>query len=388
MNIIEKAAQARAQKKRRDKEDSTRDVASLSQHHRSHLDGGIDQPTLTTATIDPYDGMQAPPAGETSAQISAYPDDVTTVQPLDSTVVSTMNQGEVSPAILMGEAGKNSNDRQHANVEAVVSGANPTAQKSNGLGGARSSRAVVLDLDMMRRKGYLTHRGDPEYLLSTYRVLKRPLLLNAERRGASAFVVDNPNIIMVTSALPSEGKTYNAINLASSIAMEKDKRVLLIDADVAKPSLMRELNIELPQGLNDLLLGDVDDMSDIMRTTNIPKLSILSAGRYYSHATELLASEAMAKFVREISRRYADRIIVFDSPPLLLTTESSVLASHMGQVVVVVEAEQTNQNDLKKGLALLANEIKLLVLNKQGGQEHHQYGYYGHTPCSVPPSMR
>jgi protein-tyrosine kinase len=184
---------------------------------------------------------------------------------------------------------------------------------------------------------------------------------------------------MVTSSFKGEGKSYSAVNLAMSIAMEKNLRVLLIDADVNKPSHHNIFGVSPDFGMTDFLSGKVKDMSRIMYSTNIPSLSLMFAGSLTTHATELLASEAMEQFVQDLSERYPDRIIIFDSPPLLMTTEASVLASHMGQIILVVEAERTLRNDVKKSLNMLSNEIVLLLLNKvREKDDGASYGYYGY----------
>jgi protein-tyrosine kinase len=240
------------------------------------------------------------------------------------------------------------------------------------------SSPVDLNLNQLHLHGYITPHHADTHLSNTFRMIKRPLLNNAAGKGASK--VRNQNVIMVTSSVSGEGKTYSAINLAISIAMEKNKRVLLIDADVNKPSHHKEFGIHKEQnGLLDFLQGRIQDMSQVMFKTNIPSLSLMFAGRLTSHATELLASDAMGSFVDEVSMRYPDRIIIFDSPPLLMTTEACVLASHMGQVVLVVEAETRPKNEVQNSLALLQNEIVLLLLNKMREKnEASQYGYYGY----------
>jgi receptor protein-tyrosine kinase len=184
---------------------------------------------------------------------------------------------------------------------------------------------------------------------------------------------------MVTSSLSAEGKSYSAINLAMSIAMEKNKRVLLIDADVNKPSHHKIFGVEMKFGLTDYLSGKIDDMSRVMCRTNIPSLSLMFAGSLTAHATELLASEVMDKFLDELANRYPDRIVVFDSPPLLQTTEASVLAQRMGQVILVVEAEKTYRHQVKRSVSLLQNDVVLILLNKmrEKGEAGHS-GYYGY----------
>jgi exopolysaccharide/PEP-CTERM locus tyrosine autokinase len=241
-----------------------------------------------------------------------------------------------------------------------------------------STRRVELDLNRMRDLGMVTAAGGRTRLLEDFRVIKRPLL---QRAFADRKEGEKPgNLIMVTSSLPGEGKTYCAINLAMSIAMELDHTVLLVDADVARPSVLRSLGLPAHRGLMDILLDDKVDMSDVMLRTNVDTLSILPAGTSTPRATELLASSAMSTLVNEIANRYPDRIVIFDSPPLLLTSESRVLASHMGQIVMVVEAQTTTQHAVKEALHQLEGYQNVnLIYNKTrefpGIEETYDYHY-------------
>ena len=244
------------------------------------------------------------------------------------------------------------------------------------------SQSVEVNLNKLNKEGYITPKYSNTLLSSTYRKIKRPLLNNIVGKGATR--LENANLIMITSSLPSEGKTFSAINLAISIAMEQNKNVLLVDADVNKPSHFKIFDIENKPGLTDLLSGEVNGLSDVLCRTNIPSLSILSAGKRHEYTTELLASDAMDLFIKDVSARYEDRIVIFDSPPLLNTTEAAVLSSHMGQIIMVVEAESTQSNVLSSSLGMLHNEIILLLLNKQREKtDESQYGYgYGQGPES------
>ena len=242
----------------------------------------------------------------------------------------------------------------------------------------QSAHRVELDLARMRQLGLVTAASGRTTLLEDFRIIKRPLLQRAfSERGPT----DKPgNLIMVTSSLPGEGKTFCAINLAMSIAMELDHTVLLIDADVARPSVLRTLGLPAQRGLMDMLLDDKLDLSDVMLRTNVDTLSILPAGTSTPHATELLASSAMAALVHEIAHRYPDRIVIFDSPPLLLTSESRVLASHMGQIAMVVESETTTQHAVKEALRQLEGCSNVnLIYNKMrsfpGIEETYDYNY-------------
>ena len=251
-----------------------------------------------------------------------------------------------------------------------------------------TARVVQLDLAALGAAGFITPDTPRSTIASQFRVIKRPLLLNAAGRGAS--VVRAGNLIMITSAMAGEGKTFNAINLAMSIAMEQDRRVLLVDADVARPSISKVFGLPPGPGLLDLLVNDSIEMADAMLRTNVDKLTLLPSGTPHPRATELLASDAMTALIQEMGRRYPDRIIIFDSPPLLLTTEARVLATHMGQIVVVVQAERTLQTQVKHALTTIeACPVKLMLLNqvRGGDQDAHGYGYgYGQGPAATVPS--
>jgi protein-tyrosine kinase len=161
-----------------------------------------------------------------------------------------------------------------------------------------------------------------------------------------------------------------------SIAMEMDHTVLLVDADVARPSIPRYLGIDVKQGLMDVLLDDKLDLSDVMLRTNVDTLRLLPAGQMPRNATELLASLSMSNLLDEIARRYPDRIVIFDSPPLLLTSEARALAGQMGQIVMVVEAETTTQHAVKDALRQLGSDDNVsLVYNKAHAFGGNNYGY-------------
>jgi receptor protein-tyrosine kinase len=241
-----------------------------------------------------------------------------------------------------------------------------------------TTRKVDLDLVRMRETGMVTAASGRTPLLEDFRIIKRPLL---QRAFSARSPGGNPgNLIMITSSLPGEGKTYTAINLAMSIAMELDHTVLLVDADVARPSILRTLGLPPQRGLMDILVDDKLDMGDVMLRTNVDTLSILPAGTGTPRATELLASSTMSNLVEEIANRYPDRIVIFDSPPLLLTSESRVLASHMGQIVLVVEAQTTTQHAVKEALSQLEGIDNVnLIYNKTrdipGIEETYDYHY-------------
>jgi receptor protein-tyrosine kinase len=240
-----------------------------------------------------------------------------------------------------------------------------------------------IDIGKLSEMGAVTPDSGRSKIAEEYRLIKRPLLANAFGHGGVERV-HNGNLIMVTSSLPGEGKTFTAISLAISMATELEHTVLLIDADVSKSSVMRYLGLNSKRGLIDVLQDPNLPLSDVLIKTNIAKLTVLPAGESISHATELLASSSMKHFVRDIASRYPDRIVIFDSPPLLSTSEASVLATYMGQIVFVVEAERTPQDAITDALAHLADcENVGVVLNKfasggTAGDYGYGYGYGGY----------
>jgi len=236
---------------------------------------------------------------------------------------------------------------------------------------------IDLNLARLRSMGFVTPDAPTSRTADEYRVIKRPIIKNALGQGDDR--VRHGNLIMITSSLPGEGKTFTSVNLAMSIAMEYDTRVLLVDGDVAHPSMPSILETPHSPGLLDVLTRDDVDVADALIRTNVDRLTLLPAGSRQRRSTELLASEQMAGLLRELASRYADRIIIFDSPPLLATTEARVLATHMGQIVMVVAADATSQHALNQALATIENcDIVLMLLNKASRTDvGTYYGYYG-----------
>ena len=243
---------------------------------------------------------------------------------------------------------------------------------------SQPSRALrhSLDLARLQATGHITPALGDSKLLHEFRVIKRPLIQYAA--GKNGVQAPNRNLVMVTSALPSEGKTFVALNLAMSMAMELDCRVLLVDADVISPSLPAVLGIGPAKGLMDLLTDNAPRFSDVLLGTNVERLTLLLAGTPHAGASELLASEAMTRLLAEMSSRFPDRIVLFDSPPLLATSESRVLAGQVGQVVLVVEAERTTHGALESALATVETcPAVYTLLNKAPESKAALYYGYG-----------
>lgn len=258
-------------------------------------------------------------------------------------------------------------------AQSIAAPADTTTQASQS---ERRSREVTLDLLRMQRAGLLVPGQPRSQLEEEFRIIKRPLLENVRHEGPMR--PNRANLIMVTSAVAGEGKTQTSLNLAISIAMELDHTVLLVEADVLRPSALARVGVQASHGLLDLLETPQTQLHDVLMRTNIPKLTLLPAGTASSRSTELLASDAMDHLLSELASKYTDRIIIFDTPPLLSTTESRVLASHMGQVVLVTEANNTPVSLVKQAYATVENHpVVLGLLNKyRGPKGSTAYGYY------------
>lgn len=246
---------------------------------------------------------------------------------------------------------------------------------------AKGAGEVELDHEVLAREGVTPFGPVAEHIADEFRRLKRPLLAQVFRPGTEDEVRDRSNLVMISSALAGEGKTFTAMNLAMSIALERDRTVVLVDADVAKPHVSRLLGIDDQPGLLDLLKDETLDLSEVLLQTDMPALKVIPAGQRDRYATELLASQRMEEITQELGERYPDRIILFDSPPLLQTAEAPVLAGLMGRVLLVVHAGQTPQNAVTASAELVGAIPIDLVLNKSrvrhGGDYYSGY-YYGY----------
>ncbi len=241
-----------------------------------------------------------------------------------------------------------------------------------------------IDRDVLERGGMLIPGGPITPLAEEFRMVKRQLLLTARAVAAKDTVkaADRARMILVCSARPNEGKTFCAINLALSMATEKDVEVLLVDADFAKPDVLSRLGLQSGPGLLDVLAGSVSDVEDCIIETDVPQLSVLPAGARSISDTELLASDRARAVIDGLAEANPRRIVIFDSPPALAASPASVLALHVGQVMLVVRADKTSEGDLRQAVNTLdACEHIQLVLNsvsfQPGGRRFGSYYEYG-----------
>jgi receptor protein-tyrosine kinase len=253
----------------------------------------------------------------------------------------------------------------------------PNQELSSGKSSISKNDTIILNGDSLKNRGFIYSPDSSHHIQEEFRHIKRKLLNNAF--GATAKTLKHSNLIMVSSSNPNEGKTFISINLALSIALEQDKTVLLVDADVLRPSLHKELDFDHKQGLLEYLLDEVNSLSDVIYNTNVPNLKLIPAGKPHYLTNELLASSKMETLAKELAERYPDRVVIFDSPPILGVTETPVLSSLVGQAVIVVEESSTKLEDVKKSVSLLNEEIALgLVMNKTITSKKDGYGYYGY----------
>jgi protein-tyrosine kinase len=275
-----------------------------------------------------------------------------------------------------GEAARREARKAHAdlNIGKIVTGAalpilEPAPEEELKY---KSNRLVKVDREAMRASGLLPPRDQEREIADQYRAIKRPLLQAAF--SAEETAGPTPKLIMVASALPGDGKTFTGVNLALSMALEKDRTVLLVDGDLAKPHISRLFGVENEPGLLDVLKDPARDVQSVILPTDIPGLSLLPAGSHSETATELLASERMVQIVEQLSRLTSRGVVLFDSLPLLITSESRVLLTLMGQIVLVVRANVTPQQAVKDAVELIGDKKVWLVLNQ--AEVHGAMGYY------------
>ena len=242
---------------------------------------------------------------------------------------------------------------------------------------SKSGPRIAIDRAALRAAGYLPDEAQDRQFADEYRQIKRSLLANAFSPESPASS-PSPRLIMMASALPGDGKTFTSINLALSLARERDSSVVLIDADVAKPHVSRIFGVERELGLLDALADPSRDVASFILPTDVRGLSILPAGRVRDGATELLSSAGMRALAERLLAWSPRCVALFDSPPLLVSSESRALAAAMGQVLVVVKAGHTPREAVLEALGEVTGGQQVsLVLNQ--GRRHLLDGNYGYS---------
>jgi len=256
-------------------------------------------------------------------------------------------------------------------------------QADNSLTSRDLKQIVQLDVARLREAGRLPPARIATQTEEEIRRIKWPLLnAIAGRDGA---VQARNNVILVTSALPSEGKTFVSLNLALSIVRDREMRVILVDGDVARPGLTPALGLEDRPGLNDVLEDVNREINSVTYQTDVEGLFFVPAGKWNERAPEFFAGSRMPQVIDELSRRVGNGVIIIDSPPLLATNEAQVVTRYVGQLLMVVRADETEQRAVQDALALVdkstpvsavLNRVTASALSRYYGQ--YYYGGYGH----------
>jgi protein-tyrosine kinase len=243
----------------------------------------------------------------------------------------------------------------------------------------QNTKRLTVDINSLRAGGYLPEEGKDREFADHYRQIKRPLIQKAFASDAAGAIAD-PRLIMVTSGLPGDGKTFTSINLAFSMARERDVSVLLVDTDLLKPHVSKIFGVKEEPGLTDALVDDTLSIESLIVATSVRGLSILPAGTPAEGITELLHSNRMRHIAKSLLAQNPRRIVLLDSPPLLITSEGPALASIAGQIVLVVRAGQTPRRAVQDAIGLIDSErAGGIVLNEArvGVMQGYYYGSYG-----------
>lgn len=240
------------------------------------------------------------------------------------------------------------------------------------------SPRMSIDLEQLRAAGYLPEEGEERRFADYYRAIKRPLIQKALAADAKAEL----RLILVSSALPGEGKTFTSLNLAFSMAREHDILVLLVDGDIPRSQISRTLGVHNTPGLSDALREEGQDVESLVLRTNIPSLQVLPAGSSAEGATELIASTRMARLAAQLIQHNPRRLILIDSPPLLVSSEARALVQIPGQIILVARSGQTPRPALLEAIALVEKKkLGGLVLNDAAAatarDSHYGFDTYG-----------
>lgn len=243
-----------------------------------------------------------------------------------------------------------------------------------------------LDMDQLRHEGLVPVEQDAERrLIDELRRIKRPLLNNTG--GERAKSLAHPERIMVTSAIPGEGKTFTTLNLALSLAREPDFEVLLVDGDIPKANITRSLGLQDKPGLMDVLVHPDRRPEDVIMRTDVSNLLLVPTGEHHPLTAELFGGHRMQQVLEAWANPRRQRLLLFDSSPLLATSEAESLASHMGQIVMIVAAGRTRQQELKAAMQGFSDSQYvgfILNMSRLPAMESHYYddyysNYYTHS---------
>ena len=246
-------------------------------------------------------------------------------------------------------------------------------------------KRIAVDFDRLRTFGYLPEQGQERRFADYCHRIKRPLI----DRAMGSDSAPDTRLILLSSALPGDGKTFVTLNLALSMARERDISVLLVDGDLPKARISHVLGLRDKMGLLDALKDDTLDVESLVLDTDVSNLEVLPAGQPSEGAAELLASARMRDISTRLISRHPKRLVLFDSPPLLVSSEARALAPIPGQVILVVRARHTPRRSIADAIAQIdKKKLQGLVLNDayELGPEHGYYDYYGEVEAPSKPA--
>jgi exopolysaccharide/PEP-CTERM locus tyrosine autokinase len=245
--------------------------------------------------------------------------------------------------------------------------------------GVEDTSVAMIDRGMLAENGMIVPGAPVGPLAEEFRLVKRQLLITRDR-VAEGDAPDKARTVLVCSARPEDGKTFCAVNLALSMAAERDTEVLLVDADVAKPDVMNRLGLDDAPGFLDALADPRIDVESLVRKTDVTGLSVLPAGTGIATDTELLASARTRAVIARLLDANPRRIVIFDSPPALAASPAAVLAMLVGQIMLIVRADRTPESELRQAVGLLdgCDHISLVLNAVSFVPGGHRFGtYYG-----------
>ena len=269
-------------------------------------------------------------------------------------------------------------------VEAAAPKPSPRKEIAKAGPAIAPQRQGTIDRDRLAARGMIVPGAPVTGISEEYRIVKREIIRNFAGT-ANRPVVPRGHRVLIASANPGEGKTFSAVNLALSLAVEADHDVLLIDADIAKPSVLEALGLDDGPGLMDALADPRLPLGECLIQTDIAGLKVMPAGTQHMHDTELLASARTETLLAQLEQGAPGRIIILDSPPVLAASPAAVLAGHVGQLIMVVRADETLESSLRDAIGLMGAcpHIQLLLNGVKLSPGGRRFGtYYGQGGAS------
>lgn len=245
----------------------------------------------------------------------------------------------------------------------------PLAVKTPPIGGAGIPRKLNMDPDRISNNKLVAIKDPASPEAEEFRKLKKALM--RESLGPDGC----GNVILVTSATPREGKSLVTLNLAASLAQEYDHTVLVVDADLRKPTCHLPFNIVQSPGLSDYILDGMA-LEQVLVRTGIGKLVLLPSGRPADNLCEMYSSNTMRSLIQEMKHRYPDRIILIDTPPILTFAETRILADQADAVILVVRERQCSLKALQECIKYIDKKLLGVVYNGIEAVDQNNYYYY------------